>query len=236
MLSEHMTAGDDIYQQIVIENEHRGGLAVEEDDYPKILHMNVIKHDFIMYISAFSIEFYDNTLYVGSVSDSSNDVELAHTLESILNTMFNIDHHKAGVLIAEGYSYGVIRNADKYYFTDSHSCGVVGDQEAATQEIVKLEPSQAEAVPLIQTSVRAPIDCAEPNVEDKIEISNNGKEIRLKTKDSIVNEAHELKAEEYACYFLFPYGKNGLREQRYVPITPLDYFQYRILGSDTRFQ
>ncbi|GIY41783.1 helitron_like_N domain-containing protein [Caerostris darwini] len=30
--------------------------------------------------------------------------------------------------------------------------------------------------------------------------------------------------------------KNGLREQRDVPVTPLDYFQYRILGRDTRFQ
>lgn len=244
-----------------------------------------------MYNNAFSIEYDDNSPYVGSLSDSVNDGVLAHTLESSLNTMFNIDHHKAGVLIAEGYSYGLIRNADKYYFTNSHSCGAVGgkargpngkacviecdtfdellrvckratgsknvqytvnyidvrvidnivrnygiDQEAATQQSGRLETSQAEEVPLIQTSLMAPIDCAEPNVEDEIEISVNDNEIRRKTKDNIVNEAHELKAEEYTWYFLFPYGKNGLREQRDVPITPLDYFQYRILGSDTRFQ
>ncbi|GBN09196.1 hypothetical protein AVEN_184281-1 [Araneus ventricosus] len=212
-LSENMIEDDDIYQEIVIENERRGGLAVEEDGYLEILHMNVIKHDVIMYNNDFSIEHDDNTSYVGSLSDSVNDGELAHTLESSLNTMFNIDHHKAGALIAEGYSYGVMRNADKYYFTDSHSCGAVGgkargsnrkacviecgtfdellrvckratgsknvqytmnyidvhvkdnivrnygiDQEAATQEIVRLEPSQAEAVPLIQASVMAPID------------------------------------------------------------------------------
>ncbi|GFT74321.1 uncharacterized protein NPIL_70651 [Nephila pilipes] len=40
----------------------------------------------------------------------------------------NIDHYKAGVLIAEGYSCGVVRNADKYYFIDSHSCGSVGSK------------------------------------------------------------------------------------------------------------
>ncbi|GFY69350.1 uncharacterized protein TNIN_472071 [Trichonephila inaurata madagascariensis] len=79
----------------------------------------------------------------------------------------------------------------------------------------------------------APVDCAEPNVEDEIEISDNSNEIRCKTKNNIVNEANKLEAEEYAWYFLFPYGKNGLREQRDVPITQLDYFQYRILGSDT---
>ncbi|GFY44977.1 ATP-dependent DNA helicase [Trichonephila inaurata madagascariensis] len=82
----------------------------------------------------------------------------------------------------------------------------------------------------------APIDRAEPNVEDEVEIYDNGNEIRCKTQNKTVNEAHELKAEECAWYFLFPYGKNGLREQRDVLITPLDYFQYRILGSDTRFQ
>ncbi|GFY51902.1 uncharacterized protein TNIN_472081 [Trichonephila inaurata madagascariensis] len=67
-LCENMIKGDDIYQQIVIENEHRGGLAVEEDCYLEILHMNVIKHDFIMY-NAFSIEYDNNTPYIDSLSD-----------------------------------------------------------------------------------------------------------------------------------------------------------------------
>ncbi|KAF8771575.1 ATP-dependent DNA helicase PIF1 like protein [Argiope bruennichi] len=154
--------------------------------------------------------------------------------------MFNINQHKTGVLIAEGYSYGVTRSTDKF-FTDSHSCGAVGakvrvpngkaciiecdtfyellrvckratgsknveyivnyinvqvkdniirnyeiDQEAATQEIVRLESSQAETVPLNQTSVMVPIVCAESNVEDEIEICDNGNEIRRKTKDNII--------------------------------------------------
>ncbi len=47
---------------------------------------------------------------------------------------------------------------------------------------------------------------------------------------------YELKAEEFAWYFLFPLGKNGFKEERPVKITALDYFQFRILGSDTRFQ
>ncbi|GFT52455.1 uncharacterized protein NPIL_144231 [Nephila pilipes] len=120
MLSENMIEGDDLYQQIVIENERRDGLAVKEDGYLEILHLNVIKHDFIMYNYAFSIEYDDNTPYFGSLSDSVNDEELTHTLENCLNAMFNIDHHKAGVLIAEGYSYEIIRNANKYYFTEVH--------------------------------------------------------------------------------------------------------------------
>ncbi|GIY13376.1 ATP-dependent DNA helicase [Caerostris extrusa] len=75
-----------------------------------------------------------------------------------------------------------------------------------------------------------------PNVEDEIQVSRNLNEITSKTKDNIVNVDHELKAEEFAWYFLFPYGKNGFKEGRPVKITALDYFQFRILGSDTRFQ
>lgn len=57
------------------------------------------------------------------------------------------------------------------------------------------------------------------------------------TKGNIVNVRHELKAEEFAWFYLFPFGVNGLRQEgRQVDITPLDYFQSRILGSDLRFQ
>ncbi|GFQ77643.1 ATP-dependent DNA helicase [Trichonephila clavata] len=86
----------------------------------------------------------------------------------------------------------------------------------------------------------APIDVTQPNVEDELQVSRNLNEITRKTTDDIVNVGHELKAEDLAWHFLFPYGKNGLKEQRsgklYIYITPLDYFQYRILENDTRFQ
>lgn len=35
---------------------------------------------------------------------------------------------------------------------------------------------------------------------------------------------------------LFPDGKNGLRESREVPITPLDYYQARVMSNESRFQ
>ncbi|GIY78100.1 ATP-dependent DNA helicase [Caerostris extrusa] len=88
---------------------------------------------------------------------------------------------------------------------------------------------------LLQTSVMAPIDVMQPNVEDEIQVSRNLNKITRKTKDNIVNENHELKAEEFAWYFCFPM-ENGFKEERPVKITALDYFQFRILGSDTRFQ
>ena len=47
---------------------------------------------------------------------------------------------------------------------------------------------------------------------------------------------HQPKAEEFAWFYLLTEGKNGLEEKRIVDITPLDYFQFRIMGADTRFQ
>jgi len=88
----------------------------------------------------------------------------------------------------------------------------------------------------VQTSVMAPIDCAQPIVDNELEVSGNIHEIRRKTRYNIVNTEHEHRAEELAWYFLFPYGINGWGEQREIKITPLDYYQQRILGSDLRFQ
>lgn len=88
----------------------------------------------------------------------------------------------------------------------------------------------------MQTSVMLPIDSAQPDVEDELAVSENVNEIRRKTNDSIVNKGHEIKAEEFALYQLFPYDKNGLKEQRPVNISSLDDYQFRILDVDTRFQ
>lgn len=97
-------------------------------------------------------------------------------------------------------------------------------------------PIQTSVAVPIQTSVMLPIDSAQPDVEDELEVSENVNEIKRKTNNNIVNEGHELKAEEFAWYQLFPYGRNGLKEQRPVNISPLDYYQFRILGADSRFQ
>lgn len=77
-----------------------------------------------------------------------------------------------------------------------------------------------------------PIDSVQPVVEDEQEVSENVNKIRRKTNNNIANEAYELKAEEFAWYQLFPYGRNGLKEQRPVNISPFDYY----LDPDVRFQ
>lgn len=200
--------------------------------------------------------------------------------------------HNAGILITDGQSFGVMRHDDKYYFSNSHSCGPKGSRandnngkacviecdnfdefvrickrttgsknvqftldyvdvqdaskEPETHQITEKVSAASQAINFqqepndqlisLQTSVMAPIDVMQPNVEDEIQVSRNLNEITRKTKDNIVNVGHELKAEEFAWYYLFPYGKNGFKEDRPVKITALDYFQFRILGNDTRFQ
>jgi hypothetical protein len=46
----------------------------------------------------------------------------------------------------------------------------------------------------------------------------------------------QIARKEREKLVLFLYGKNGLKETRPVRITPLDYYQFRIQGSDSRFQ
>ncbi|KAJ8674467.1 hypothetical protein QAD02_005729 [Eretmocerus hayati] len=89
----------------------------------------------------------------------------------------------------------------------------------------------------IQTSVMLTNDQRQPNDKDAFEISDQTNKITRKTRDNIVNNDHEIYAEEFAWFQLFPYGNNGLNEPaRTVRITLLDYFQFRILGKDNRFQ
>ena len=80
-----------------------------------------------------------------------------------------------------------------------------------------------------------PVESTQPDVDDELQISENLNEIVRKTKDNIVNVTHELKSEEFAWYHLYPYGVNGFYQSRLVKITPLDYYQYKILGSDDIF-
>lgn len=118
------------------------------------------------------------------------------------------------------------------------SVQVQQQEDAVTHQDVEvrqpLSNLRFETIP-IQTSVMLPIDSVQPDVEDELEVSENVNEIIRKTNNNIVNEAYELKAEEFAWYQLFPYGKNGLKEQRPVNISPLDYYQFRLLGADVRF-
>ncbi|CAG5041968.1 unnamed protein product [Parnassius apollo] len=89
-------------------------------------------------------------------------------------------------------------------------------------------------------TVMAPIDVVQPNVEEEFEVSCYLNSIVRKTTNNIVEVAQGIKAEKFAWFIgvlgLFPYGINGLQQPRPVTITPLDYFQVRMLGDDRRFQ
>ncbi|KAL1493591.1 hypothetical protein ABEB36_009292 [Hypothenemus hampei] len=188
---------------------------------------------------------------------STNNIGI--TLLTALMQLF--DSHPSGILTASNKFASVFRCEDKYYFTDSHTCGLKGKPTAesgracviqcdnlqelchickrcigsrniaytlirvdvnfrkdiiihqALQEQQQLLNPTSVTVPM-QTTVMLPIDNAQPHIENVLEVSGNVNEIRRKTNDNIGNEAHEIKAEEFAWYQLFPYGTNGLKEQR----------------------
>lgn len=295
ILNLNMITGDQIYSNIRFQTERNlAAYPIGADQYLLVRNFTVIQDDVVAFGKRFQITFDEEPSIYGCLKDKLNEANLGSTLRQGLEDLF-MTHH-AGILIADGQSFGVMHYDSKYYFSDSHSCGQKGsrandnngkaciiecdnfdefiriykrttgsknvqftldyinvevlnipdDSEeenhqsaervaAESQTITSPQNLTCQTIPL-QTSMMGPIGVMPPNVENELQVSRNLNEITRKTKDNIVNVGHELKAEELAWYFLFPYGKNGFNEQRPVRITALDYYQFRILGSDTRFQ
>lgn len=291
-----MILGDQIYSNIRFQTARNlTAYPIENDQYLLVRNFEVVKDDLTTFGKRFQITFDDEPSIYGILNNKLNEASLGKTLRQGLEDLFMV--HNAGILITDGQSFGVMRHDDKYYFSNSHSCGPKGSRandnngkacgvecdnfdefvkickrttgsknvqftldyvdvevvdvqdaskEPETDQITEKVSAASQAINFqqepndqlisLQTSVMAPIDVMQPNVEDEIQVSRNLNEITRKTKDNIVNVGHELKAEEFAWYYLFPYGKNGFKEDRPVKITALDYFQFRILRNDTRFQ
>jgi Helitron helicase-like domain at N-terminus len=100
---------------------------------------------------------------------------------------------------------------------------------------------KVEEIP-VQASICLPVDSIQMKEESVLkEVPGKGEKVPVnritrKTEKNIVNDNHELKTEEMAWFQLFPYGVNGINQRRISQITPLDYFQSRIMGSDNRFE
>ncbi|XP_022817720.1 uncharacterized protein LOC111350390 isoform X1 [Spodoptera litura] len=103
-------------------------------------------------------------------------------------------------------------------------------------------PRNLESTMLIETtSMLCGVEETVPALESVVDFNNVNSvtelrlaEIKRKTAPPL-NFERERRLEELAWYFLFPDGKNGLHEERNIPITPLDYFQSRIMSNDRRF-
>lgn len=130
--------------------------------------------------------------------------------------------------------------------------GIGGVQSTFTLDVIKIkiidesienelvnEPAPITTnVVNIQHSLLMNVDIDQPQLSDVIDVPNQHvglNEIHRKTMPP-VNIMDEPKAEEMGWFHLFPYGINGLYERRDIPITVKDYFQTRVMNSDTRFQ
>lgn len=57
------------------------------------------------------------------------------------------------------------------------------------------------------------VDCNQPDVVNEFGVSGNNNKIVRKPKD-IVNVSYEFKVEDFAWFYLFPYGINHLKEKK----------------------
>lgn len=94
------------------------------------------------------------------------------------------------------------------------------------------------------SSMLMPINVQPQNIGEYLDIGDKIKgfeeelpivQLKRKTKRKPVNTKLEKRVEELCFYDKFPFGRNGLNEDRPIPTTPLDYFQHRTMGDDPRF-
>ncbi|KAH9634415.1 hypothetical protein HF086_000241 [Spodoptera exigua] len=91
------------------------------------------------------------------------------------------------------------------------------------------------------TSMLQNIDDNVPNLENVVGVNTSLTDdtmrlaaITRKTAPPL-NLERERRMEELCSYFIYPDGKNGFGEERENPVTPLDYFQNRIMSNERRF-
>lgn len=88
-------------------------------------NLNVLEgFPILMFGLAFTLKYSEVESFVGSLKDSDNREGVGMTLRQAIEGLFLT--HNAGILVAEPKSLGVLHYGDRYYFTDSHSCGSRG--------------------------------------------------------------------------------------------------------------
>ncbi|KAG5894349.1 hypothetical protein JTB14_031910 [Gonioctena quinquepunctata] len=157
--------------------------------------------------------------------DNDNSEEGFPNLLNALTNLFR--EHSYAILTLNNTTVAVHCRQEpdgiSHWLFDSNARGPKGF-EAPTREIFSQPVCLDGGVPNLDSVVT--ID--NPNPEDEVRLQ----EVRRKTAPPL-NFEREKRMEELCWYFLFPDGKNGFGEEREVPITPLDYFQARVMIKDS---
>ncbi|XP_044597317.1 uncharacterized protein LOC123273901 [Cotesia glomerata] len=126
-LNLNMIIGDQIYGDVRYQTEIKLiAYPIENDGYLQVRNFNVIKDELFAFGKRFEITIEDDPNIYGNLCDKYNAEDLGRTLCQGLEDLFL--SHSAGILITGGQSFGVMYYNDKYYFSNSHSCGPKGSR------------------------------------------------------------------------------------------------------------
>ncbi|GBP80295.1 hypothetical protein EVAR_37972_1 [Eumeta japonica] len=121
ILDYNMLDGDHIYNKIV---SLLTVAELDDSEYLEVANFHVIRDELMAFNTAFKITHEANPSWCGSLQDKMNDGIQGKTLAIALDALFT--DHRGGILIANSSAYGVLNYNNKYYFTNSHSCGKKG--------------------------------------------------------------------------------------------------------------
>ncbi|KAK2710518.1 hypothetical protein QYM36_011897 [Artemia franciscana] len=126
VLDENMVSGEKIYADIREQTAMNNEMAfpIAKNGHLELRNLDIIKNHVLVFDHAISLDYSDNWLCQGNLIDCINDGVSYKSLLDALTNLFS--EHNSGIIVALSMSLGLMHYDDKYYFTDSHSCGVLG--------------------------------------------------------------------------------------------------------------
>lgn len=110
-IDEVMMAADNIYTEIV---KRSATTSIPESGFLSVQNLAVMKE-----IKAFGATAQLSFANDPEIYDIVNGTDFGWQLEDEFTVLFS--QHCSGILIANGFSYGVMKKKEKFYFFNSHS-------------------------------------------------------------------------------------------------------------------
>ncbi|GBP63864.1 hypothetical protein EVAR_39525_1 [Eumeta japonica] len=120
-----MIEGDSLYVKLRLLNaENPAGVQIEENGHLKIKHFDLVKAELEIFDRTFALEYEKDSYLFGNLRESINRNSIGLPLEDALCRLFLT--HQTSIFIAAVKSFGIICCDQRFYLTDTHSCGPKG--------------------------------------------------------------------------------------------------------------
>lgn len=123
-INQNMIEGNALYKTVHVLSEY-ARIVIPSSGFLYLKNFDVVKNDMRMFDGRFIVDYENDPIFYGNLQDDLNQEGCGLTLFEALYLLF--DGHSAGILITESQSFAIISSRNKFYFCNSHSCGLNGE-------------------------------------------------------------------------------------------------------------